>query len=165
MKKIILDGYNIIHKIPKLELKMDESLESARRALAMLLSDWRRRYLDASVCIVFDGKDREAPDVSAKRIAGIDCVFTRTGESADTRIIRIVHDSKNAREILVISDDNSVRNSCCAHGAEVKPVSFLTASGKKKTKVPADSEKIIPPADFIRVKDYYEEHLRKKGKI
>ena len=131
----------------------------------MLLSLWRRRYLNASVCIVFDGKDRESPDISAKRIAGIDCVFTRTGETADKRIIKIVHDSKNARDMLVISDDNSVRNSCCAHGAEVKPVSFLISREKKKVKVCAGSEKIIPPADFIRVKDYYEDYLREKGKI
>ena len=165
MKTIILDGYNVIYKIPELTRKLDESLETARIALAHLLSDWRRRYSNADICIVFDGKDHEAIDASFAKISGIECVFTRTGETADQRIIKIVHSSKSPRDILVISEDNSVINSCRVHGAEVKPANFLLPRGKKKKKESPDKDKKISATNLIRITSCYKDYLKNSGKI
>ncbi|MBL7157039.1 MAG: NYN domain-containing protein [Candidatus Omnitrophica bacterium] len=165
MKKIILDGYNVIYKIPALTRKLDESLEAGRIALAHFLSGWRKRYSNADICIVFDGKDHEILDASPLKIAGIECIFTRTGETADNRIIKIVHDSENPRDILVISEDNSVGNSCCAHGAEVKPSSFLMPRNKKKERVSEDKDKAISATNSTRITNSYKNYLEDTGKI
>jgi len=165
MKSIILDGYNVIYKIPALTLKLNESLEAGRVALAHFLSGWRRQYSNADICIVFDGKDHEILCASPSRIAGIECIFTRTGETADKRIVKIVHGSENPRDILVISEDNSVRNSCCAHGAEVRPASFLMPRGKKKERVSEDKDKTISATNSTRITNSYKNYLKDTGKI
>ena len=165
MKHIILDGYNVIYKLPELKRKLDESLEAARIALAHLLSGWRRQYSSADICIVFDGKDHEMPNASPARIAGIECVFTRTGETADNHIIKIVHDSESPGEFLVISEDNSVRNSCRAHGTEVKPASFLMPHRKKSQRASSDTDKTISATNSSRITNSYKDYLKDKGKI
>ena len=165
MKHIILDGYNVIYKLPELKLKLNESLEAARIALAHLLSGWRRQYRNADVCVVFDGKDHEMPSASPARISGIECIFTRTGETADERIIKIVHGSENPREFLVISEDNSVSNSCRAHGAEVKPASFLMPRRKKNRRTSGEADKTISATNSARITNSYKDYLKDTGKI
>jgi len=165
MKTIILDGYNVIHKMPGMKKKLAESLEVARKTLAVYLSGWRRRYPDAEVSIVFDGKDSEFPGGQKTSIAGIRCIFTRSNETADERIISLIRNSQNPRNITVITEDNSIRNSSRAHRAEVKAIDFLLPRGKKKEKTSKGRDKITPPVNTNRVTDYYEDYLRNAGKI
>ena len=165
MKTFILDGYNVIHKMPGMKEKLTESLERARKALAVYLSGWRRRYPDAEVCIVFDGKDSEFPGGQGTDIAGIRCIFTPSGETADERIISLIRNTRNARNITVVTEDNLVRNSSRAHGAEVKTVDFLIPPRKKKAKELKGEDKVTPSVNTSRVTDYYEDYLRNAGKI
>ena len=164
-KTFIIDGYNVIHKIPELEAKLEESLESARKALAMEISDWKRKYADAKVYIVFDGKNEDIPDYSHTKICGIDCIFTRSEESADDLIINMVRHSEDSSVITVISDDNRVRNSCRAYRAQVQYTSFLHRS-KKKSRGPVKRvKKIDNTGRDQEVTDYYKQYLRSKGVI
>ena len=164
-KTFIIDGYNAIHKIPELEARLGKSLESARTALAMEISGWRRRYANAKIYIVFDGRDEHIFDSSRTKICGIDCIFTRSNESADDRIINIVRGSKDSSAITVISDDNMVRNSCKAHRAQVKYTSFLQEN-KKKSRGPAKQvKKGHNNKREQEVTDYYKECLRGEGVI
>lgn len=165
MKKIILDGYNVIHKLPMLTVKLDQGLEASRLALAQLLSTWCRRYSNADICIVFDGRDRESPQTSPNTIAGIKCIFTRTGEDADDRIIKLVRNSGTPRDVTVISEDNNVINSCRAHGADVKPASFLIPSNKKNRTDPKGSNKTASSSSQNRITAYYKACLRDRGCI
>ena len=43
MKKLILDGYNVIHKIPELYALLKKDLERARDGLAGYLLSWSRQ--------------------------------------------------------------------------------------------------------------------------
>jgi len=165
MKTIILDGYNVIHKISGMKEKLAESLEAARKALALYLSGWRRRYPNARVSIVFDGRDNGFPSEQNTKLAGITCVFTHSGETADERIISIIRKSVNPRNITVITEDNSIRNSSRAYGAEVKKIDFLLPHRKKKEKRSKDRGKVTPSVSTSRVTDYYEDYLRSAGKI
>jgi len=166
MKKIfILDGYNVIYQIPEITVKLDESLAAARSALAIRMTEWKRSRVNAWVIIVFDGRDSDFTDCSRTNICGIDCVFTRTGEAADDRIISIVRSSEEPSGITVISHDNRVRNGARSHGARVEYPAFLRKSGKRTNKPAIRADKAFSAKKNKSVTDYYEEHLRNKGKI
>lgn len=165
MKIFILDGYNVIYKMPGMKERLTESLEVARNALALYLSGWRRRYPNAEVYIVFDGNDRMRANEQNTRLAGIKCIFTHSRETADERIISLIRNSPNPRNITVITEDNSIRNSSRAHGAEVKTVDFLISTRKKKAKESKGRDKDTLPANQSRVTGYYKEYLRNAGKI
>ena len=63
------------------------------------------------------------------------CFFTRTKSEADDEIIRNIREYRGDKaDITVVSDDNYVRNNSKVHGAEVKPVSYLTGSPKNYSK-------------------------------
>jgi predicted RNA-binding protein with PIN domain len=122
MNTLIVDGYNVIGRIPALRQKKAESLEAARTALAHLVAAWRSGHGGHDCLIVFDGKD--SAGVSGTVIGGVRCLFTRTKVEADDEIIRAVRDGGGSG-ITVVSDDNYVGNNCRAHGAAVRPASFF----------------------------------------
>jgi len=166
MRTIILDGYNVIYKIPELTSKLNESLEAARIALAMLLSTWKKKYLYSRVYIVFDGKDnvtREYPQT--KKVCGIDCCFTGGGEEADERIITLIRDYGDSSEITVISDDNKVRNNCKAFGVKAESPSFLQEPGMKSKNSKKEPIKIISTKKDREITAYYANYLKQKGRL
>ena len=164
MRKIfILDGYNVIYQIPELTAKLEESLAAARSALAMHMAGWRRSRVNAEILIVFDGRDSDFMDYSRTNISGIDCVFTRSKETADDRIISMVRDSKEPSGVTVISADNRVRNSSRAQRARVEYPAFLQKSGKRADKPAIRADKVFNTKKNRKVTDYYEEYLEGKG--
>ena len=164
MKKIfILDGYNVIYRIPELTAKLKESLAEARSGLAMHVAGWKRSRINAEIIIVFDGRDVDFMDYSRTKIGGIDCVFTRAKEAADDRIIRMVKNSEEPSSVTVISHDNRVRNGSRAHGARVEYPTFLQKTGKNADKPVIHADKVFSAMKNRKVTDYYEEYLEGKG--
>jgi predicted RNA-binding protein with PIN domain len=130
-KVLIVDGYNVIHQIPELKLGLSSGLENARLKLALLLSAWSHDHPATECLIVFDG-DLQHAGGRDQRLAGIRCVFSRISHGGDAEIIRFVRGAKGeTADITVVSDDNSVRNNCRAHGASVQPSSHILT---KKTR-------------------------------
>ena len=164
-KIFILDGYNVIYRIPELTSKLKESLAAARGALAMHVARWKRSRADAQVVIVFDGRDSDLMDYSRTNISGIDCIFTHDREAADDRIIGMVRDSEDPSDVTVISHDNRVRNGSRAHGARVEYPAFLQKSGKRTVNPPTRANKVFNAKKDRKVTDYYEKYLRGKGTI
>jgi len=145
-KILLVDGYNVIHQIPELKLGLDGGLENARLKLALLLSAWSHDHPATECLIVFDG-DLQYAGGRDQRRAGIRCVFSRTSHGGDAEIIRFVRNSKGeTADITVVSDDNSVRNNCRAHGASVQPSSYImigkTRHSGGKAKASADGKGI-----------------------
>ena len=168
MRKIfILDGYNVIYKIPEFTRKLKASLESARNALAIHVSGWIRKYPGAKAYIVFDGRDEISKefDRSTRVVGGVTCVFTKSKESADERIVAIVRSSANPETITVISADNLVRNGSRAHRAYVEEPSILKIMPKKSVKQSVDRDKNLDSRKGHKITTYYEEYLEKKGVI
>ncbi|NQT47125.1 MAG: NYN domain-containing protein [Candidatus Omnitrophica bacterium] len=134
MKKIILDGYNVIHAIPQLERRLDKSLRDAREALANFMVDWQKnRSYKGDICIVFDGKD-DGYHTAHDNIAGVHCVYTTTKQDADGYIVSMVKEARDPASVTVVSNDNYVANNSRAHGARIKPVDFLLTAPKKTAK-------------------------------
>lgn len=101
---LIVDGYNVLARRAGTGLAKIPDLESARRELEDLLSEYRAVY-DEDVIVVYDAHHRPGLGVSERR-AGIDIVFTDSGETADARIEHLVYDIReNYRNITVATSD------------------------------------------------------------
>jgi predicted RNA-binding protein with PIN domain len=124
---LIVDGYNVINRIPKLQASLDGGLPNARNRLALEVANWGREHPGVECLIVFDG-EFQGSGGREQKIAGIRCLFTLTRHGGDDEIIRFVREFKGRpRDITVVSDDNKVGNNCRAHGAAVRPSSFIMA--------------------------------------
>lgn len=110
----ILDAYNVIHKIKRLDAALDKDLRTAREALMTFCRELMDRRGDITkMILVFDGKS-EFNDLSHPAPRGLQLVFSETGEDADERIIIVLEELGNEKK-CVISDDNFVRNTARSH--------------------------------------------------
>jgi predicted RNA-binding protein with PIN domain len=124
---LLVDGYNVIHRVPELEASLSDGLQNARNRLAVRISAWAREHPGVECVIVFDG-DFQYSGGRDQRLAGIRCLFSLSAHGGDDEIIRFVRDYKGRKsDITVVSDDNKVGNNCRAHGAAVRPSSFIMA--------------------------------------
>ncbi len=124
-KILLVDGYNVIHRVPELRPSLGGGLESARMKLALQLSAWGRTHAAYECVIVFDG-DAQFAGGRDQRLAGVRCLFSVRSHGGDDEIIRFVRGYKGrASDIIVVSDDNKVGNNCRALGASVQPSSFI----------------------------------------
>ncbi|HEY7678102.1 MAG TPA: NYN domain-containing protein [Candidatus Methylomirabilis sp.] len=112
---IIVDGYNLIRRLPDLRERESESLEAGRAALVNLLAAYRRARGHHRITVVFDGQGGPAVPFGGGRIAGIDVRFSRLGETADRAITRLAQEGRSGA--LVISSDREVGRLAAAAGA------------------------------------------------
>jgi len=124
---LLVDGYNVINRVPELSESLDRGLQNARNRLAIQVATWGREHPGVECVIVFDGRFQLSGG-REQRIAGVRCVFSLAAHGGDDEIIRFVRDSKGRKsDITVVSDDNNVGNNCRAHGASVRPSGFIMA--------------------------------------
>ena len=119
MKRTVymVDGYNVIHRVPRWERLLDISLEQAREALLGYCARWIRERGDAwLIYVVFDGKS-DVHHEERGHGPGVRAVYTRTGEEADDRILDIVREWGVDREYVVVSDDRYVSGTAQRLGA------------------------------------------------
>lgn len=113
---LVVDGYNVIFKTPRYmdlapEAELHTSSDPFERARERLLADVaayaQGRY---EPVIVFDAAgnvSQERPDFSR---GGVRVIFSRTGETADEVIERLVTESRHEmRAVTVITSDNTIR--------------------------------------------------------
>ena len=136
-KIILLDGYNVIRRIPQLQQQDQRSLEAGREMLARLCVAWKSRKPEISqLIIVFDGDSSVDALPGYQRGPGVKIVFTETGEKADSRILAIVGENVPAGECIVVSDDGEVARGSKLLGAKSMSVprfhEMLTAHGKSE---------------------------------
>ena len=126
---LVVDGYNVIYGTGRYELMIDEHAGAGALADVAHLSrdpyghdpfDRAREALIADVAayaqgsydsvIVFDGAgnlSEERPNFSR---AGVRVLFSRTGESADTEIERLVTRARHqGRDVLLVTSDNTIK--------------------------------------------------------
>ena len=131
---ILVDGYNVINRVPELTLSLNEGLESARRRLALQVSRWRHAHPGVECLVVFDGDPRYAGTAREQLLAGVRCLFSKASHGGDDEIIRFVRNYRGeATDIVVVSDDNNVRNNSRAHGASVEPASFIMTRKERRS--------------------------------
>jgi predicted RNA-binding protein with PIN domain len=97
----IIDGYNLLHKVPVLAVRSGREPEAARERLVGLIASWKAGR-GVGVLVVFDGpRTASAP----RPIAGVRVVFAK---DADAYIKRLVSGHAHPRSLQVVSSDGSV---------------------------------------------------------
>jgi hypothetical protein len=111
---IIVDGYNLIRQSKSFRRLDQQSLELGRDALIESLAKYKR-LKSHKITVVFDGAHAPYPAPSRVRVKGIRVLFSRSGESADSVIIRMARTERE--RALVVSSDREVARSSEAFGA------------------------------------------------
>ncbi len=154
MRILVVDGYNVIHRSPELSAKMRNELATAREALAkkcrVLVSE--RAVFDTFI-LVFDGSGRNAGNIADT--AGGTMIFTRTGQSADDKILEFVAALGNPRKATVVSDDTYVARKARLLSATVISVrSFLKQAEPAQSRTGQHSpgnDKSLTPAEIAGI--------------
>ena len=104
----IIDGYNVIHRVPRWEKHLNASLERGRDVLLSYCRRWMQTRGDVWMFyVVFDG-DCAVTASHTSSGPGIRVVYTRTGETADDRILDIMKEFGEGHNYVAVSDDRYV---------------------------------------------------------
>ena len=148
----IIDGHNLIPKIPGLSLhEPDDEMR-----LVELLQRYCARH-NVRVEVYFD---RAAPGEAGKRRFGaVTAVFVRAGRTADQAIaVRVRQLGKQARNWVVVSSDREVQQAARWAGARVTDASAFAAELRAPSGAAAGEEKPATLSD-----DELDEWLRLFG--
>ncbi len=138
---MLIDGYNVIHKIPELSDALDISLLTAREKLARYCQRWLTARKDVDqFCLIFDGSS-EVLDMSGPNLPGIRSIYTKTEEKADDRILDMIYQLEGACRFIVVSDDNYVRRNSVKHDTTPMSVAEFQQTLKRGIKSKASRAK------------------------
>lgn len=164
MMTLVLDGYNVIHAVPELARKLDDSLAAAREALIQLCQAYRAGRGDIGrLYVVFDGDETSARGPDAGR-GGVTVVFTRRHEEADERILQLVRADSGRNRLIIVSNDIRIVNNVRVHGARVMPVSefraqLRPASAFRPKRPDATDKPTLSALEAQRITEEYRKHL------
>ncbi|MDD5686733.1 MAG: NYN domain-containing protein [Elusimicrobia bacterium] len=123
MKILVVDGYNVINRIEYLAEIADRDLKDARDAVTELANEYKKRDGGISeVYVVFDGQNQYKDlDIPRRK----EHIFSDSGEG-DRKIIETIRRVSNKGTVVVVSDDNYVRNNARAYSSNLmRPVDLL----------------------------------------
>ncbi|MFC1435804.1 NYN domain-containing protein [Streptacidiphilus sp. N1-3] len=115
---LLVDGYNVT-KSGYPTLPLEKQRARLLNGLSMLAMHSR-----AEVTCVFDGKDLDAP-VPMAPPRGVRVLFSRSGETADELIRRLVRAEPEGRPVVVVSTDREVADGVRKAGARPVPSAML----------------------------------------
>jgi len=163
---LIIDGYNIIHAIKKLEVALDRGLKESRAALVSFCKQLFSVRCDIEeIHIVFDGTSdfycsEESPHPKIK------IYYTPTNEDADDRIIEILRAYTGKSQVAVVTNDNYVANSARSLRAKILSSSqFERYSTPRQFQDKKSSENLtgLPEVSANVAKDITEEYKKFLG--
>lgn len=118
----VIDGYNFIFKITRLEGVVErESLERAREELISLLARYKL-ISGQDLTVVFDGREQkeQLPGPTEQFVQGIKVIFSKA-VTADEDIISLIERFPNPKEITVVTSDNSILKAATRQGCHTSP--------------------------------------------
>ena len=101
MKQYIIDGNNLIGKLPSLKMSKIKDKQGSREKLAFMIDNYFSQR-NAKVFLHFDGHPKEPI-----RINNAIIIYSEN-LSADDKIKNKVGKSKNPRNIIVVTSDNNL---------------------------------------------------------
>ena len=123
---VLIDGYNVTFK------KWPEmTLREQRRRFLRNVEELSSRYPCSEFVVVFDGSVTDYDYIATTpRSVGVSVQFTPSQETADDRIIALCSGYPLRRPLVVVSEDNDVRERARGQGANlVHPRKLLTVMG------------------------------------
>jgi predicted RNA-binding protein with PIN domain len=127
-RRLIVDGYNIIHAWPDLQpLLRTHDLEEARRRLVRRLAEHHASSGD-QIVVVFDSGKRPRDAGAPERVDGVEVRFGTSANSADHIIERLAYEASRsaAREAtVVVTNDHLQRDMVRAMGIAAMSAEML----------------------------------------
>lgn len=115
-RRLIVDGYCLLHRTPDLARNLPQGLTSARQRLVRLVEQNFADLADRAT-VVFDC--RRAVEDDPFLDAAVEVVLAPPDQTADTVIERIVHAEAEPSAVLVVTSDQLEAQTVSAAGAEV----------------------------------------------
>jgi hypothetical protein len=142
---LIIDGYNIIRQVPRLQALDARDLEAGRAALLEALAAYRRARPGHQVTVVFDGWQGGELQESRDRHRGLTVVYSRRGERADEVIKRLLQ--REGQRAVVVSSDRDLQISARHAGAAwVAAAQFARQYLERTGEFPEANEEDYSPA-------------------
>ena len=113
---IVIDGYNVIRRSPRLSPLDRRDMEEGREALLTTLAAYRR-LKGHRITVVFDGWEGGGLSEQSRLTAGLQVIFSRRGERADQAILRFVEKAPSGA--VVITSDRALAHDVTRTGALV----------------------------------------------
>jgi len=106
--KLIIDGYNVIFALLNRPVSYGSGeCERLRTELLERLEHYRV-LRGEDITVVFDGGPGGAHLARLQHFGGLTVIFSDPGSDADAEIKRLVRESTGARDLCVVTDDNSI---------------------------------------------------------
>jgi len=126
----IIDGYNLIHKVPGLRSSLNSGLEHARNVLIFFIRGYLSSH-NVSMTLVFDGDQVgyvEATPQFGKRLR---VIYSRPPQKADPIIKELIRKANNKKSLVLVSADNELIRFCRQQGGQVlAPLEFYHRASK-----------------------------------
>lgn len=108
MRRLIIDGYNLLHGTPRYAALTKRDIDSARERLIADLG--ARAAAGEDVTVVFDGGGNPESEGTPNDIGGITVIFSPYGTEADAVIEALAAAAREAGEsVEVITSDGATR--------------------------------------------------------
>lgn len=118
---VLIDGHNLIGKMPSISLQDPDDEEK----LVATLIAYRART-GRAITVVFDaGGIFALPET--RRYGGVEVVYSRHGSDADAAIARRVRRSRDRKSWLVVTSDKELGGTVAALGARVQSAESFAA--------------------------------------
>ena len=111
---LIIDGYNLLHKVPELARMLGTDIQGARHRLVRMV-EGAALSMAQQTTIVFDG--REAGSDPALTSKHLEVYFSPGNLSADSIIERLVCKFESPEKILVVTSDHAECDTVSSAGA------------------------------------------------
>ncbi|PIU60866.1 MAG: hypothetical protein COS84_11860 [Armatimonadetes bacterium CG07_land_8_20_14_0_80_40_9] len=113
---LLVDGYNVIWADLELNRLMRSDPKKARQRLIDQLSRYREDTLH-QIIVVFDGARGGGLEQNSEEVQGVEIIYSRRGEEADSVIKELVLKSDSPSSIVVASSDREIKNYAVTKGA------------------------------------------------
>lgn len=107
MNKIIIDGYNVIFRVPELRAQVERSLEHARILLIQKIKSYLATHR-VEVTVVFDGTQPPLGVENEHFGRNLIVKFSRSPFKADPMIKERIRREANPKAMTLVTDDSDI---------------------------------------------------------
>ena len=158
MKKVFVDGYNVINSWKELK---DLPLSAARDQLVEYMINYASFY-DVSISVVFDAHRVSGRSQHKEFKAKVEVVYTKDSETADSYIEREVDGLGRKIEVQVVTSDNLEQQIIFGRGAQrISSKEFRVSYFKAEEQIRKRTENLSYQGS-LKLSDLVDEESRKK---
>jgi predicted RNA-binding protein with PIN domain len=108
VRRLIIDGYNLLHGAPRYAQDVERDIDTARDRL---IADLGARVTGGQgVTVVFDGAGNPSSEGLPIEVGGVTVIFSRHGQEADSVIEMLASEARAAGDdVEVVTSDGATR--------------------------------------------------------